>query len=121
MTGPTGESNELSLHPRGRVACIAPSPAERAAQVRIAESLGNEAVAKLAPRPDAVLFAGPDAEAAKVRATLAEGEGPIVPVIVGRDGKYDVARLVTERTLTVNTTASGGNASLLSLEESEPA
>ena len=34
---------------------------------------------------------------------------------------YDPLRLVAERTLTVNTTAAGGNASLLSLEESEPA
>jgi delta 1-pyrroline-5-carboxylate dehydrogenase len=30
-------------------------------------------------------------------------------------------RLVSERTVTINTTASGGNASLLSLEEEEPA
>jgi hypothetical protein len=29
-------------------------------------------------------------------------------------------RLLVERTVTVNTTASGGNASLLSLEEAEP-
>ena len=34
---------------------------------------------------------------------------------------YDMLPLVTERTVTINTTASGGNASLLSLEEDEPA
>ena len=121
LPGPTGESNVLSLHARGRVACIAPTPAERAAQVKLAESLGNTAVAKLSPRPDAVLFAGTEVEAAKIRAALAQGDGPLVPVIVGRDGAYDAARLVSERTLTVNTTASGGNASLLSLEEDETA
>ena len=44
-----------------------------------------------------------------------------MPVVTARDGRYDAARLVAERTMTVNTTASGGNASLLSLEESEPA
>jgi len=32
-------------------------------------------------------------------------------------GPYYVLRLCTERTLTVNTTAAGGNASLLALEE----
>jgi len=42
-------------------------------------------------------------------------------VIERRHGGYDATRLVSERTLTINTTASGGNASLLSLEESEPA
>jgi RHH-type proline utilization regulon transcriptional repressor/proline dehydrogenase/delta 1-pyrroline-5-carboxylate dehydrogenase len=121
LPGPTGESNTLYLHARGRVACIAPSAAERAAQAALAESLGNTAVVALTPRPDAVLFAGSDEDAAEVRAALAAHDGALVPVIVGRDGAYDAARLVTERTLTVNTTASGGNASLLSLEEDEPA
>jgi delta 1-pyrroline-5-carboxylate dehydrogenase len=41
-------------------------------------------------------------------------------VIERRADGYDATRLVAERTMTVNTTASGGNASLLSLEESEP-
>ena len=38
-------------------------------------------------------------------------------VVKGADG-YDATRLVNERTITINTTASGGNASLLSLTES---
>jgi delta 1-pyrroline-5-carboxylate dehydrogenase len=42
-------------------------------------------------------------------------------LVVPRNGVYDAARLVSERTVTINTTASGGNASLLSLEEEEPA
>jgi delta 1-pyrroline-5-carboxylate dehydrogenase len=71
--------------------------------------------------PDAVLFAGSEDAAAAVRTRLAAGDGPLVPVVVGSDGRYDASRLVVERTLTVNTTASGGNASLLSLEEREPA
>jgi RHH-type proline utilization regulon transcriptional repressor/proline dehydrogenase/delta 1-pyrroline-5-carboxylate dehydrogenase len=68
-----------------------------------------------------VLFAGAREEAARLRSELSSSAGPIVPVIERRDGGYDEARLVAERTLTVNTTASGGNASLLSLEEDEPA
>ena len=69
----------------------------------------------------ALLFAGSAEDAARLRTDLASDEGPIVPVIERRDGGYDATRLVAERTLTVNTTASGGNASLLSLEEGESA
>ena len=121
LAGPTGETNVLSLHPRGRVACIARDAAERAAQRSLATSLGNVAVDTLEPRPDAVLFAGAPEEAARLRSELALSDGPIVPVIERTGEGYDAPRLVAERTLTINTTASGGNASLLSLEESEPA
>jgi RHH-type proline utilization regulon transcriptional repressor/proline dehydrogenase/delta 1-pyrroline-5-carboxylate dehydrogenase len=121
LPGPTGESNVLDARPRGRVACIAGDERERAAQAALAASLRNVAVHALEPRPDAVLFAGDAAEAARLREALAGGDGPIVPVIERRDGDYDADRLTVERTLTVNTTASGGNASLLSLEEEEPA
>jgi RHH-type proline utilization regulon transcriptional repressor/proline dehydrogenase/delta 1-pyrroline-5-carboxylate dehydrogenase len=120
LAGPTGESNVLSSHPRGRVACVAGDERERAAQAALAASLGNVAAEALSPRPDAVLFAGDAAQAAQLREALAREEGPIVPVIERHDGGYDADRLTVERTLTVNTTASGGNASLLSLEESEP-
>jgi RHH-type proline utilization regulon transcriptional repressor/proline dehydrogenase/delta 1-pyrroline-5-carboxylate dehydrogenase len=75
----------------------------------------------LDPLPDAVLFAGSDAAGTDLRVRLAAGDGPLVPVVMARDGTYDAQRLVLERTLTINTTASGGNASLLSLEEREPA
>jgi RHH-type proline utilization regulon transcriptional repressor/proline dehydrogenase/delta 1-pyrroline-5-carboxylate dehydrogenase len=121
LPGPTGESNIWSLHPRGRVACVAPTGDERAAQAAAARACGNEVTESLAPRPDAVLFSGTPQEAARLRAALLEGDGPLVPVIEQHDGGYDASRLVVERTLTVNTTASGGNATLLSLEESEPA
>ena len=143
LPGPTGETNTLRLAPRGRVACIAPTGEELARQVALATGLGNtaivgdsadarqvllrapgacEAVADpLGSAPDAVLFAGSDEDAAAVRTRLAARDGPLVPVVVGSGGRYDASRLVVERTLTVNTTASGGNASLLSLEEREPA
>jgi len=71
----------------------------------------------LATRPDAVLFDGSAIEARAIRLRLAAQDGPLVPLIVARNGVYDTARLVCERTLTINTTASGGNASLLSLTE----
>ena len=139
LPGPTGETNTLLLRPRGRIACLASTEAELTTQARLATQLGNTALLTasamaervsaeigrqcvtvadpLAAAPDAVLFAGSDDDIAALREKLAAQEGPLVPVIVARDGVYDAARLVSERTVTINTTASGGNASLLSLAE----
>ena len=139
LPGPTGETNTLWLAPRGRIACLAASEPALRAQVESAHRAGNlalltrsplaEAIAHamderceivgdaLASKPDAVLV---DANrlASEARRRLAESDGPIVPIVVAdASGRYDLSRLVHERTLTINTTASGGNASLLSLGE----
>jgi len=142
LPGPTGESNVLSLHPRGRVACIATDDHALQAQVRLAAATGNVALVPrsaraeriaaqagaryeivadaLAAAPDAVLFAGSDQHAREIRKLLATRDGPIVPMlVVDADRHGDAMRLVYERTLTINTTASGGNASLLSLAEDD--
>ena len=106
------------------VACIAPSERRACEAGSTSRSaLGNIALVTgpADTAPDAVLFAGTDDELAAVRTRLAALDGPLVPVIVARDGTYDAMRLLSERTVTINTTASGGNASLLSLEEQEPA
>jgi RHH-type proline utilization regulon transcriptional repressor/proline dehydrogenase/delta 1-pyrroline-5-carboxylate dehydrogenase len=66
--------------------------------------------------PDAWLLAGDAAAIHEWRQRIAAQDGRIVPVIA-RDpaGGYDSDRLVTERVVTVNTTASGGNAELLAI------
>jgi RHH-type proline utilization regulon transcriptional repressor/proline dehydrogenase/delta 1-pyrroline-5-carboxylate dehydrogenase len=139
LPGPTGETNTLWLVPRGRVACLGTTEKALRAQADIAHSAGNVALLSrsplaeriatdcgtrceivddaLAASPDAVLAA--DASTASAaRRRLAETDGALVPVIIAdAAGRYDASRLVVERTLTINTTASGGNASLLSLEE----
>jgi RHH-type proline utilization regulon transcriptional repressor/proline dehydrogenase/delta 1-pyrroline-5-carboxylate dehydrogenase len=140
LPGPTGESNILALHPRGSVACVADDEAALRAQVRLAIASGNTALLPrspvterlavafgehcrivadpLAAAPDAVLFAGDAARAAAIRQALAAGDGPIVPMLyVDAQRPGDALRLVYERTVTINTTASGGNTSLLSLGE----
>jgi len=140
LPGPTGEANSLLLAPRGRVACIADDETDLKAQLELVAGTGNVALLPrsdarrrlavevgarhelvgdvLAARPDAVLFAGSDGRAREVRKALAEGEGPIVPSFrVDAGHRGDPLRLVHERTLSINTTASGGNASLLSLSE----
>ncbi len=142
LPGPTGESNTLTLHPCGSVACIADDEPALRAQVRLALDSGNtvllsrsamaERVAAamggrclivddaLSAAPDAVLFAGAEQRALAIRQALADSDGPIVPLLrVDADRPGETMRLVRECTLTVNTTASGGNATLLSLSDSE--
>jgi RHH-type proline utilization regulon transcriptional repressor/proline dehydrogenase/delta 1-pyrroline-5-carboxylate dehydrogenase len=61
-----------------------------------------------------VLVADPE-RAAEANRRVAAREGARLPVIepVGDPSRYPAARLVIERTLSVNTTAAGGNASLV--------
>ncbi len=66
------------------------------------------------PRVRAVVFDG-TAEARKaIAGALARRTGPIAPLLSSAD---DPARFATERTLTINTTAAGGDVRLLSLPE----
>jgi len=139
LPGPTGETNTLYLRPRGRIACIAETESALTEQARAATATGNVALLAasalgdrvrrivgdgcelvpdlLAAAPDAVLFEGDAAAAHALRRQLAALPGQIVPLVVAGAGGYDTSRLLCERTITINTTASGGNASLLSLAE----
>ena len=141
LPGPTGESNVLEFQPCGVAACIADDEHALVAQAQAALAAGNMALllrshlslrARDALDPSRVILANaldPAAvdvvlldtspeHARRVRARLAAAEGKIVPVIVpDADGRYDWARLVAERTVTVNTAATGGNAALLSLDD----
>jgi RHH-type proline utilization regulon transcriptional repressor/proline dehydrogenase/delta 1-pyrroline-5-carboxylate dehydrogenase len=141
MPGPTGESNTLTIVPRGIVLCLGPDEASARRQAelalahrngvvvvapggtRIANELGIEGAViggvdkRLAPAAieaglavDAVMHFG-DAEALKPwRQALARRDGPIIPLITTA---ADAQRLVIERHICVDTTASGGNAELL--------
>ena len=145
LPGPTGEANTLEWHPRGVVACIADDADALLAQTEAARAAGNvplwlrnplalSARDRLAGERvtladtldpgavDAVLLDAAPERARRVRAQLAATSGPIVPVIApDPEGGYDAARLVVERTVTVNTAAAGGNAALLSLSEDRTA
>jgi RHH-type proline utilization regulon transcriptional repressor/proline dehydrogenase/delta 1-pyrroline-5-carboxylate dehydrogenase len=143
LPGPTGESNTLEFHPRGVVACIASDERALTAQVKAALALGNKVllrrdlislrvrevlgdrrivlVDRIEPAAvDAVLLATNRDDARRVRAKFAVADGAIVPIVVANpEGRYDWARLVVERTVSVNTAAAGGNAALLSLSEDD--
>ena len=101
--------------------------------IRVIGSGGNASVEDLIsdPRVDAVAFAGDHADAKAIARVLANGDGPIRPLIPfaelshagGAPGSplagspHYLHRFVLERTLSIDTTASGGNASLFSLDE----
>jgi RHH-type proline utilization regulon transcriptional repressor/proline dehydrogenase/delta 1-pyrroline-5-carboxylate dehydrogenase len=140
LPGPTGEANTLTLHPRGKVLCLGPDGETLLAQAVQALAAGNAvlAVAPGAPaalqsltgkgfplavidgRPDpvesralgvdAVAFSGTPEEMRIVRKVLAERQGPIVPLI---SEVLNPIAYAHERSVCVDTTAAGGNASLL--------
>ncbi|MCT4682419.1 MAG: L-glutamate gamma-semialdehyde dehydrogenase, partial [Roseicyclus sp.] len=120
LPGPTGESNRLSTHPRGRVLCLGPGEAAAAEQKRLAEAAGCTAVAvtgrvpaewlaDLGPFEAVVLWDDGDTARA-VAVALASRAGALVPLITEAD---PTPRLVLERHLCIDTTAAGGNAALL--------
>jgi len=174
LPGPTGERNELSLAPRGLIACLAAGEnaglaalvgqsaaalaagncvllwhPDEALTARVATLLrdgglpegllcglapGSDADLEtllMEPRLAAVALAGPDELADAAVRVLAACDGPIRPLIrhietpaaaapLGAPlagSPYYLHRFAHERTLSIDTTASGGNASLLSLGE----
>ncbi|VDC33314.1 bifunctional proline dehydrogenase/L-glutamate gamma-semialdehyde dehydrogenase PutA [Pseudogemmobacter humi] len=120
LPGPTGESNRLGHFPRPPVLCLGPGSEVAKAQAAEVAALGGLAVAApdLAPPAlarlegfGAALYWG-EAEAARGYAlALAERQGPILPLITARP---DRGHALIERHVCIDTTASGGNAKLLS-------
>ena len=142
LPGPTGERNTLALVPRGAVVCAAGTQEGLLNQLAAVVATGNTALvagdtAQLLPGdlPAAVkdrvrsianlnAFEG-DFQVALVESMLA-GElygqlaarsGALVSLIDTNKGEaIPLWRLLAERALCVNTTAAGGNASLMTLE-----
>lgn len=141
LPGPTGESNTLYTWPRGVVLCLGPDTQSALQQAtlaleqgngvlvvapgatKIAEALGanGEPIGgldkKLSPAAieaglnvDAIMHFGTDADLRPWRQALSRREGMIIPLITRPS---DAERLITERHVCIDTTASGGNAELL--------
>jgi RHH-type proline utilization regulon transcriptional repressor/proline dehydrogenase/delta 1-pyrroline-5-carboxylate dehydrogenase len=120
LPGPTGELNRLTTLPRAPLLCLGPGAEAAAAQVAAVEALGGRAVAIDAtldpgalvglPALGGVIWWGDTGHGRALARALAERPGPIVPLITGRP---DAGHAVLERHLCVDTTAAGGNASLL--------
>lgn len=141
LPGPTGESNRLSLHPRGRILALGAGARASLDQAVLALAAGNGVVvvaqgaeAELAPLLDQglplavidgqvapadlvsagpldlVAATGPEEWLRALRRALAQRPGAIVGLAVE---PLAAERFVTERHLCIDTTAAGGNASLL--------
>ena len=141
LAGPVGERNLYALHPRGRVLALPTTRAGLFEQLGVALAAGNDVVVGDAAAVREALSLLPDTAAARVRvcedwrrepayagaliegdqekvgaalATLAALPGPIVLPQVASAG-YRLDWLVEEVSTSINTTAAGGNASLMSL------
>lgn len=145
LPGPTGESNRLAMYPKGPVLCLGPTLEIAVAQAVQALGTGCPALivapgaaeavkpleragAPVAGRDGrveaetltalegivAVAAAGSSDWTRALRLALAERDGPIVPLetqIIAPE------RYAVERHLCIDTTAAGGNASLLATAE----
>jgi RHH-type proline utilization regulon transcriptional repressor/proline dehydrogenase/delta 1-pyrroline-5-carboxylate dehydrogenase len=137
LPGPTGERNQLDFVPRGTVLCAPNGTASLLNQLAAAFATGNRAIVlmeAIATLPAAVKervrfigareLDGSEFAIALVeqglegdlQAKLAARPGAIVGIVDTRAGEpVALWRLVAERALCVNTTAAGGNASLMTL------
>ncbi len=139
--GPVGESNRLTFRPRGTVLCLGPDPGSARLQALEALLAGNAAVVAIPgaealadrlggdPLPLAAVDGTPppgtlaglggigavasfadEATLREQRKALAIRDGALVPLVCepGRPDRYQV-----ERHVCVDTTVSGGNATLL--------
>jgi RHH-type proline utilization regulon transcriptional repressor/proline dehydrogenase/delta 1-pyrroline-5-carboxylate dehydrogenase len=120
LPGPTGESNVLTAMARGPILCLGPGATTASKQAKAVEALGGTAVVAegrieaewLVDLPtDGVIWWGDNQTARALRTVLAQRSGPILPLITGMPDKGHVCH---ERHVCVDTTASGGNAQLLS-------
>ena len=68
-------------------------------------------------RQTAVLIDPQSARAKPVQQLLAQRQSGIVPLLTEPGGADLLERLVVEKTVSIDTTAAGGNASLMTLDE----
>ena len=141
LPGPTGERNTLAFAPRGTVLCAAATTGVLLNQLAAVLATGNRALVVAQSKDvipqglpkqvkDLIDFVGSidacttEFQIALVEASLANGlrpqlaarPGAIIGMIdTSEEGAVALWRLVAERALCVNTTAAGGNASLMTL------
>ncbi len=136
LPGPTGESNRWSLHPRGVVLCLGPGSDSARKQAGAVEACGGIAlvIAEGADRKGeipgtldaaalkavhgiaAVVLWSNKEHLAQARLALAGRDGPLIPLVC-EPGVEDYCLL--ERHVCIDTTAAGGNASLLAASGSQ--
>ncbi len=133
MPGPTGELNELSSYARGVVLCLGPSVDDANQQAELAKSqgcvavrvapgaMGDGAIDGYLPRRHLLDIEGIAAVALwserddlqQARAALSARPGAIIPLLATKEMAM---WCVLERHVCIDTTAAGGNASLLAAD-----
>ena len=138
LPGPVGESNFYTLRPRGCIGALAQTETGLLQQLAAILATGNHAVVEI-PLPDlppevaacvsvvaavdpvsdlrAVLFQGDPAGLLTLQHKIAARDGAIISIqaVVAPGDDYDLDRLLEERSVSTNTAAAGGNASLLAI------
>ncbi len=141
LPGPVGEENSYSVHPRGRVLLLPVTAEGLRSQLEAVEETGNQAVlprtaASLAqelgeeraakveftadwaaePPFAHVLIEEGAGDIATLLSAIAAKDGPIPIVQTGRAGRpYRRDWMLEEVSLSIDTTAAGGNASLMAV------
>lgn len=130
MPGPTGESNRLSTYARGKILCLGPTLEDAQRQAKMARQAGCAALiiclGALGGEGlngtinfndltnlqgfDGLAFWGKPEDARHIRKAIAARNGAILPIF---DDMDMIERCVLERHVSIDTTASGGNVSLL--------
>ncbi|MVW70602.1 trifunctional transcriptional regulator/proline dehydrogenase/L-glutamate gamma-semialdehyde dehydrogenase [Bordetella sp. 15P40C-2] len=145
LPGPTGEQNTYLLRPHGALLCVAATAAGARAQYEVAKSTGNKPLFLDGPAVrewrenvaadltvlgnedidtavfDGVLFEGDGDDLRAWNERIASRDGPIVivqgltPDAIATGATYAPELLLAERSVSVNTAAAGGNASLMTI------
>lgn len=141
LPGPVGEENLYKLTGRGNVLCLATGRAALLDQISLVLAGGNTALVPGNAMPPAWYAALPDAVRARVRPVdsataescavilsekddaafaaarqaLCDANRPIVSAWLTGDGLPHAECLLEEQSISINTTAAGGNASLMTL------
>ena len=146
LSGPTGESNTLTFCPRGTALCRARSEAQLLLQIAAAFACGADILVEASALAASLLGRLPESLLRRIRPTqdwqqedfalvlvaddcgvdgsthdgLLLHRGALVPQLRAReDGAlaYPLYRLLTERVVSANSAALGGNASLMALPD----
>ncbi|ACY62593.1 PutA protein: proline dehydrogenase/delta-1-pyrroline-5-carboxylate dehydrogenase [Yersinia pestis D182038] len=145
LPGPTGERNTYALLPRERVLCLADTESDTLTQLAAVLATGSQVLwpendvqkALLPQLPtevqsritlthdwqtanitfDAVIYHGDADQLRTLCEQVAQIDGPIVSVQGFARGETNILleRLLIEHSLSVNTAAAGGNASLMTI------
>jgi len=127
-----GERNLYALHPRGRIlmrpvtvaglydqmaAVLATGNRGRLDGMALPHGLPPRVAAAFAPDAAEPLAAAlVEGDAVPVAEELAVLDGPIVPLLAMGESGYPIELLLEEVSISINTTAAGGNASLMTID-----